>query len=247
MNKNLLFLFLLVLPLSCAENHKTEHSAENAAEKYLLPNLDHGLLQSPINIKTGATAEGHHEISVFFKSSKERIINTGHTVQLPVDEGSIITFDGVSYSFKQMHFHTPGEHLVDGITFPLEAHLVHIADSSFDDGAPHYLVISLLFKEGGDNPFLGKIVDAIPENIGAETVLENTFLNLNELITDEDMKHYYHYPGSLTTSPFTETVNWLVLKHVFEASEEQILHLNEVEGNNARHIQAVFGRVVDEN
>jgi len=40
-------------------------------------------------------------------------------------------------------------------------------------------------------------------------------------------------------------VNWFVLKHVVEASPKQMYSINKIEGNNARHIQGQYGRVVD--
>jgi carbonic anhydrase len=55
---------------------------------------------------------------------------------------------------------------------------------------------------------------------------------------------YYYYKGSLTTPPYTESVNWCVLKKIFEASPDQIRRINEIEGDNARHIQAIREREV---
>ena len=60
-----------------------------------------------------------------------------------------------------------------------------------------------------------------------------------------DVKNFYHYPGSLTTPPYTQTVQWFVFKHIMEASPEQIEAINAIEGNNARHIQGIFARSVD--
>lgn len=221
-------------------------SSAEASLPYLIEGLDHGLLQSPINIRTSATKQGHHEVSVRYRSTHEHVQNLGHTVQLDYDAGSEIGFDTTSFAFKQLHTHTPSEHLVDGVTYPLEVHLVHLAERDFGDGNPHYLVLGLLFKEGAPNPFLQTIIDALPEEEGEESSPEDVFVDVTDLVHSEDLNHYYFYKGSLTTPPFTETVNWLVLKHIFEASEEQILALNSVEGNNARHIQSVSHRVVEQ-
>ena len=56
---------------------------------------------------------------------------------------------------------------------------------------------------------------------------------------------YFHYEGSLTTPPYSETVTWLVLDQVHDASAEQIEAMNRIEGNNARHIQEQRARPVD--
>lgn len=58
--------------------------------------------------------------------------------------------------------------------------------------------------------------------------------------------HYYHYRGSLTTPPYTESVDWLVAKEIIEAGPKQIQRINLLEGNNARHVQALFSREIDE-
>ena len=57
--------------------------------------------------------------------------------------------------------------------------------------------------------------------------------------------NFYHYQGSLTTPPYTETVQWFIFKDIIEASPEQIKTISTIEGNNARHIQGVFTRVID--
>lgn len=215
-------------------------------EGYILPGMTHGISQSPINIKSSKTEEGMHEIKFHYETSKEKVANLGHTVQVNYDPGSTITFDDTTYAFKQFHFHTPSEHLIDGITYPLEMHMVHVLDGKTVDDSPHYLVVGILFKEGESNPFLDTFINAIPKEEGDINEDDHMSVNINDLITNqEDFKHYYHYKGSLTTPPYTETVNWTVLKRICEASEEQIEKLNKIEGNNARHVQAIYDREVD--
>jgi carbonic anhydrase len=41
-----------------------------------------------------------------------------------------IVLDGKTYMLQQFHFHAPSEHLFDGETFDMEAHLVHMVKYS---------------------------------------------------------------------------------------------------------------------
>lgn len=212
---------------------------------YILPGLDHGLLQSPINIITKDLEDGMHKVSTYYKSSKETVAYLGHTVQVDYDSGSQVQFDDKLYNFKQFHFHTPSEHHVDGITYPLEMHLVHTCaqhDESLDK--PQYLVIAVFFKEGDENEFLKEFLSEIPEEEGEVWELPDKFIDVDDLL-HEEVNDFYFYLGSLTTPPFTESVNWSILKKIYEASPAQIEKLNRLEGNNARHIQAVYDRKVE--
>jgi carbonic anhydrase len=197
-----------------------------------------GGAQSPINILTRAVEAGGHRIALHYRPSREHIVNVGHTIEADFDPGSSIEYDGSVYELKQLHFHTPAEHLVDGITYPMELHMVHTLE-----GRPNrYLVVGILFREGREDPFVEEIVAHAPTEGGAryDGSAELDAANLLRRV-----KHYYHYEGSLTTPPYTESVTWLVMKDVHEASPSQIERLNVLQGNNARHIQALHGRHVD--
>jgi carbonic anhydrase len=99
---------------------------------------------------------------------------------------------------------------------------------------------------GEANRFLAEFLDAIPDKEGESAELKEVYFE-DGLPPGFDVNniHYYHYRGSLTTPPYTESVDWLLVKHVFEASREQILRINEIEGNNARRVQALYNRVID--
>lgn len=124
--------------------------------------------------------------------------------------------------------------------------MVHQKRTDYSTAVSDYLVIGIWFKESGeDNIFLNEFIDAIPEHEGEVNEPEDRFVNVNDLLDKADEIEYYHYNGSLTTPPFSESVTWLMIKHIFEASPEQIEYINRLEGNNARHVQARFKREVD--
>jgi carbonic anhydrase len=176
-----------------------------------------------------------------------QVTNLGHTVEIGFGTGLEAEFDGKVYTFKQLHFHTPSEHRVDGITYPMEMHLVHTRRGASPDGIPDYLVIGVFLRMGNPNRFIAEFLNAIPEEEGQSTSVEGVYFE-DALPPDFDLDRirYYHYRGSLTTPPYTESVEWLVLKEVFEASPEQIQRINELEGDNARRVQALYNRVVEE-
>ena len=94
MNKNLsyCFFFLTALVISCTSPQKDDlHETEN--ELYTLPGLDHGLIQSPINILTSSLQDAdEHEIEVTTVHSDKvtAVVNKGHTIELEFDPGKIL-------------------------------------------------------------------------------------------------------------------------------------------------------------
>ena len=72
---------------------------------YALPDLDHSLIQSPINILTADTnVSGRHSVEVHFNDEINAIEKVGHTVQLDLKKGRSITLDKKVFKYKQMHF-----------------------------------------------------------------------------------------------------------------------------------------------
>lgn len=197
-----------------------------------------GAAQSPINIVTNTVEPAHHDIVLHYQDSDEHIVNLGHTIEADFEPGSVMEYDGLAYELKQLHFHTPAEHLVDGITYPMEMHMVH----ALQDNPQKLLVIGVLFREGTDNAFIGEVLSHAPAEEGEHFEAP---MQINALDVLMSVDGYYHYEGSLTTPPYSETVTWLVMKEVHEAGAAQVERLNRMEGNNARHIQALSARHVE--
>lgn len=219
-------------------------SAEAPTRRYALPGLAHGLLQSPVNILSGDAETAGHEIAVNFDHADPKYLeNKGHTIELDFPEGSSISFDGRDYELKQLHFHTPSEHQIDGITYPMELHIVNMIEPETDDAPPAYLVVSFLYRMGSPDRFITSFLDEVPSEEGGQDLQPGTVI-LSPADRELEYK-YYHYRGSLTTPPYTETVDWLVVKSIQQASPEQIRRINLLEGDNARRVQALYGRKVE--
>ncbi|MDH3727261.1 MAG: carbonic anhydrase family protein [Myxococcales bacterium] len=218
---------------------------ESAGEGSAMPGLDHGLLQSPINILSNRSEAGHHQIAVnLHHAEPEYMENRGHTIELDFPRGSTITFDGREYELKQLHFHTPSEHQIDGITYPMELHVVNLIEPKTPDDPPGYLVLGFLYRMGDEDPFITSFLDQIPTEEGREA-LEPRQVHVTVLDRTLDF-HFYHYRGSLTTPPYTETVEWMIAKEIQQASPKQVRRIHQIEGDNARHVQPMYGRTVDQ-
>lgn len=49
----------------------------------------------------------------------------GHHAKVTVVDDVQIALFGMKLKLKQLHFHSPNEHLVSGVSWPLELHMVH--------------------------------------------------------------------------------------------------------------------------
>jgi carbonic anhydrase len=218
---------------------------DEVEKQYATPVQGIGKAQSPVNIVTSdATPDQNEDISVRFSASFSKAENLGHTVELECGKGSTGVIEGKDCMVRQLHFHTPSEHLIDGITFPMEMHIVSTLQDSNAEKSPNYVVISILFKMGKENHFINEFEQFIPVDEG-EHHLDSGTVNIQDLLTEIAADHplsCFTYKGSLTTAPYSETVDWIVVNHPIEASQAQIMAIERMEGNNARHVQALYDR-----
>ncbi len=213
--------------------HNTPETWGHLSEKYRTCGV--GLNQSPINITHSLHAH-LPPLNPSYRSSSKNITDNGHTVQVNMLPGSTLTIDGKTYELKQFHFHSPSENHINGQSFPLEAHFVHL------DKEGHIAVVAVMFKEGRANPVLEKIWSKMPTKEGETNAL--VLSKVAQALLPKD-KHYYRFNGSLTTPPCTEGVKWFVLKTPLTASKEQIEKFHHLmHHNNNRPIQPLDARVI---
>jgi carbonic anhydrase len=194
-----------------------------------------GKNQSPINITGYRHIEKKH-IEFHYLISGQEVTYNGHAVQVNYTKGSSVKIDGHKYELKQFHFHTPSENIIDGKSFPLEAHFVHV------DEAGNIVVLALMFKEGAESAELNKILASLPKKVGETNKLERPVNALSLMPMDVD---YYRFNGSLTTPPCSEGVVWAVFKKQVTASKAQIEALSKVVGHpNNRPVQPINARLI---
>lgn len=193
-----------------------------------------GTAQSPIDI-TAETDLNLSDISFDYAESALNIFNNGHTIQVNVDEGSSISYNGITYNLLQLHFHHPSEHTVDGVAADMEMHLVHI-----DPNSGNLAVVGVMLVAGDDsNEAYTSVFDHLPAEVGEPDAMGNS-VDVASLLPESHL--FTTYNGSLTTPPCSEIVRWLVLDTAISLSGEQIEAFANIHEMNARPVQDLNGR-----
>ena len=182
--------------------------------------------QSPIDI-TGAISARQPPLQISWGKRPNKMVNNGHTIQLSFAEGDTLQMGDRKYTLQQFHFHHPSEHLVEGKRFAMEAHFVHAAP----DGLA---VVGVLMLPGKPNAVFKKIVSTMPPEEGPP-VPADPAIEPSRLLPAQ--RSYFHYEGSLTTPPCSETVDWIVLVHPVEVDEVDIGRFAKLYPTNARPVQ----------
>uniref|UniRef100_A0AC11E0R5 Carbonic anhydrase 7 n=1 Tax=Ovis aries TaxID=9940 RepID=A0AC11E0R5_SHEEP len=196
--------------------------------------------QSPINIVSSQAvySPSLKPLEISYESCTSlSITNNGHSVQVDFndsDDRTVVSggpLDG-PYRLKQFHFHwgkkhgVGSEHTVDGKSFPSELHLVHWNAKKYSTfgeaaSAPDGLAVVGVFLETGDeHPSMNRLTDALYMVRFKGTKAQFSCFNPKCLLPAS--RHYWTYPGSLTTPPLSESVTWIVLREPIRISERQV-------------------------
>jgi carbonic anhydrase len=194
-----------------------------------------GHQQSPIDIRA-TRKEKLPPLEFAYQPSPLKIIDNGHTIQVNYAPGSSVTINGVRYDLLQFHFHKPSEERINGRSYPMVAHLVH------KNAEGKLGVVAVLFKQGAENPLVKTLWDALPSEKGQQQEPAGVSIDIASLLPQA--QGYYNFPGSLTTPPCSEEVNWFVLKQPVEMSAAQLKRFATLYKHNARPVQPLNGRTV---
>ena len=196
-----------------------------------------GTHQSPINIRTTPHATSvHDELLIHYNPSAAKVVTSHHTIEVDFQSGGALEIFGRSYALKEFHFHEPSEHQLNGRTYPMEAHLVHRDESG------HLVVLAILMDLGVETAPLGAIWERIPTEKHGE--MRDLLFNPQDLLPKD--LHHYAYDGSLTTPPCTEGVHWIVLKEPIAITTGHLERFVSLIGHNARPVQPLNEREIDE-
>jgi carbonic anhydrase len=195
-----------------------------------------GKHQSPIDVTSSRKAP-LPPVAFAYRSSPATVIDNGHTIQVKVKPGSTLTIGGKTFQLVQFHFHRPSEEKVKGRASAMDAHLVHQAA----DGK--LAVVAVLLEPGAASSLVDAVWTGTPKGQG-ESAPGALTIDASSLLPAS--RGYYAFTGSLTTPPCSEGVSWIVLKSPVEISREQIATFARRYPNNARPVQPVGDRVVEE-
>jgi carbonic anhydrase len=195
-----------------------------------------GKAQSPIAIDgtvPKATSPPDVQIPTVEEAEFE---NLGSTVEVIVN--GTTTFEGKAYHLKQFHFHTPSEHRINEVFYPLEMHMVHESD----DGS--FVVLAVPFdltEDGCTLDLLTNVVanlDAIRE---PGTITQTGKLDFAELALAFKTQPLFQYTGSLTTPPCSEGITFLVMESPMNLNVKTFNALKSVIKFNSRYSQNTLG------
>ncbi|KAK3154259.1 hypothetical protein QOZ80_2BG0188260 [Eleusine coracana subsp. coracana] len=208
-----------------------------------------GINQSPINIlKDGTVYNPKLEpLERDYTAANATIVDNVFNIALRYnDTAETVMVGGTRYKLKQLHWHSPSEHTINGHRFAVELHMVHYSE----DG--DITVVAILYRYGRPDPFLFQIKDKLAELYGEGCKAEKGdplpvgVVDMTELRQGAD--RYFRYVGSLTAPPCTEKVIWNILDEVREMTKEQAADLMApLEGSyrhNCRPTQPLNGRTV---
>lgn len=227
-----------------------------------------GAKQSPINIESGRVQQSRSRVAISEISNYRshvpwmRIHNDGHSMQVAGHFGDLTLPDG-KYKVRQFHFHFPSEHTVDGKYAAGEMHIVHQKEGS--TGTADLAVVGILLDT--DHALPRSLPSKQKQRARASQQMEMEFFQqlgfgngtlpskggtvnvgkVNMTVWDRVLKgSAYHYQGSLTTPPCSETVHWYVMQRPAPVTAAMV---DEFKAHfpapmNNRPVQGLSGRVV---
>ena len=190
-----------------------------------------GLEQSPIDLSKYYVA-AVEPIKFDWQAQPFSMVNSGRSVYANVAKGSSTKLGTEDFALKQIVFHLPSEHMVDGKRHAMEIQFVHT------QGPKKLLMVSILVRPGERNDVFFSMMAKAPGKLGTQALQAPA--DPNALLPKT--RSLFRYRGSLTMPPCTENVDWVVFAEPLEVAQADIDVFKLIFSMNARPVQAINRR-----
>jgi len=225
-----------------------------------------GGFQSPINIEVAGASYKKSDIPgpEFYAEeggcSEALFVNKSNTWQVDTyDPGNtefdvncsnlVMSWNGKAYEMIQFHFHTLSEDTFDFQPYAMQMHMVHLAA----DGS--IAVVGVLIDTDGpvrkQNKFLNGVFETGFDSTRIVSAPRKAPLNPYKALLKKGGK-FWHYPGSLTTPPCSQGLDFFIARDPVSVSGTHVANLmsylktraGNSYGQNHRPIQPLNGREI---
>ncbi|MDX3128273.1 carbonic anhydrase family protein [Streptomyces europaeiscabiei] len=160
----------------------------------------------------------------------------------PPGEECLLRVGPDRYELVDVHWHTPSEHTVGGVVFPMEQHMKYRRVTEdvgpARAGGSGYTVIGVFVHPGQANDPLDRLLTSARRDEEPWEVLD---VELDALLPP--CTESYRYVGSTTVCPYTPGVRWNLLTHPVQASPTALAHYRKLfPKGNARAVQPIGDR-----
>ncbi|KAI1460155.1 carbonic anhydrase [Annulohypoxylon moriforme] len=212
-----------------------------------------GSNQSPINMVEGQfqlIPASDTQLTIPDVPEGAEFENLGSTVEVVMKGlGGTFVLEGKTFTLDQFHFHHPSEHIDNGVSLPMEMHLVF---SSGTDIAVIGVYVDLidvpqqtfrvhLIPRQTPSTLLETIFSSVGEIATPGTSTKTKPLVMSELVDTLKAGNFQRYTGSLTTPPCSEGVAWSVATQKLMLSRATFQAARDVIGFNSRFPQNNLG------
>lgn len=190
-----------------------------------------GLEQSPIDLRPYYISSVE-PLSFDWKAQPFPMVNNGRSVYAQVAKGSTMKLGGEEFALKQILFHVPAEHAVDGVRHAMEIQFVHT------QGQKKLAMVSIFVRAGDRNEIFSQLIGHAPGKLGTQPLPGA----VDPMTLLPKARGVFRYRGSLTMPPCTENVDWVIFEQPIEAAQSDIDVFKLIFPMNARPLQPINRR-----
>lgn len=205
--------------------------------------------ESPINIHDAVYCElGDRELQIHWDGPVFGTVKKDeHGVKVEIQHvpSHFVILDRKKFHLIGFHFHHPAEHWIEGSLNSMELHVVH---QNIDDGA--IAVVGIMLDVAKKNSAANapekvvKFIAGIAKVLKAAAATEGKVSTSPKVFLPPNPKEYYRYEGSLTTTPYSETVSWVVMRNPLLLKKDELIELIVEFKKEARFLQPINRRFI---